>query len=181
MNDSSAPGHLTKKRSELRQLLFHTCTEQIAEDSDLYLSSCLYFNGRAYVYASQREMAQARSPATLVRILITPRTPTSIFITTGMNSTTRTASSSTQLRSISLGFRSSWTYGEQVETFHKQVGITESIAQIDKEFASEVPAQFQPQAMSDLRILAPAHASMASGAANGTYFDKLYCDRVGHL
>lgn len=57
-------------------------------------------------------------------------------------------------------------------TFHQQVGITESIAQIDSEFASEVPAQFQPPTMSNLRILSPAKLSMATGAANGNYLDS---------
>jgi len=57
-------------------------------------------------------------------------------------------------------------------TFHKQVGITESIAQIDTEFAAEVPAQFQPTTMSNLRIFSPSKLSMAAGAANGNYFDS---------
>jgi beta-galactosidase len=57
-------------------------------------------------------------------------------------------------------------------TFHRQVGITESIAQIDSEFASQVPAQFQPTTMSKLRILSPAKLSMAAGGANGNYFDS---------
>ncbi len=56
-------------------------------------------------------------------------------------------------------------------SFHKQVGIAESIAQIDQEFAAEVPAQFQPAAISNLRIFSPAKLSMAAGAANGNYFD----------
>jgi beta-galactosidase len=57
-------------------------------------------------------------------------------------------------------------------TFHQRVGITESIAQIDSEFASEVPAQFQPPTMSNLRILSPAKVSMASGGTNANYFDS---------
>ena len=57
-------------------------------------------------------------------------------------------------------------------TFHQQVGITESIAQIDSEFASEVPAQFQPTTMSNLRIFSPAKLSMAPGGANANYFDS---------
>ncbi|MGI4828982.1 MAG: discoidin domain-containing protein [Janthinobacterium lividum] len=57
-------------------------------------------------------------------------------------------------------------------TFHKEVGITESIAQIDSEFASQVPAQFQPATMSNLRILSPAKLSMAAGGANANYFDS---------
>ncbi len=57
-------------------------------------------------------------------------------------------------------------------TFHQQVGITESIAQLDSEFANEVPAQFQPPIMSDLRIFSPAKLSLAAGAANGNYFDS---------
>jgi len=55
---------------------------------------------------------------------------------------------------------------------HQQVGITESVAQIDSEFASEVPAQFQPPTMSNLRILSPAKLSMAPGGANANYFDS---------
>jgi hypothetical protein len=57
-------------------------------------------------------------------------------------------------------------------TFHQQVGITESIAQIDSEFASEVPAQFQPPAMSNFRILSPSKLSMAPGGVNANYFDS---------
>ncbi|MBV8553899.1 MAG: hypothetical protein JOY54_21595 [Acidobacteriaceae bacterium] len=57
-------------------------------------------------------------------------------------------------------------------TFHKEVGISESIAQIDSEFASQVPVQFQPATMSNLRIFSPAKLSMAAGAAYGNYFDN---------
>ena len=57
--------------------------------------------------------------------------------------------------------------------FHQRAGITETIAQIDKEFAAEVPAQFQPPSISSLRIFSPAKQSMAAGAANGSYFDAL--------
>ena len=57
-------------------------------------------------------------------------------------------------------------------TFHKQVGITESITQIDSEFASQVPAQFQPPTMSNLRIFSPGKLSMAAGGANANYFDS---------
>ncbi len=57
-------------------------------------------------------------------------------------------------------------------TFHQQVGITESVAQIDNEFASEVPAQFQPPTMSNLRILSPSKLSMAPGGANANYLDS---------
>jgi hypothetical protein len=57
-------------------------------------------------------------------------------------------------------------------TFHQQVGITESIAQIDSEFVSQVPAQFQPPTMSNLRILSPSKLSMATGGANANYFDS---------
>ena len=54
--------------------------------------------------------------------------------------------------------------------FHQQVGITESIAQLDKEFAAEVPVQFQPTTMSDLRIFSPAKLGLAAGATYGNYF-----------
>ena len=55
-------------------------------------------------------------------------------------------------------------------TFHKQVGIGESIAQIDSEFASQVPAQFQPAKVSNLRILSPSKINMAAGGPYGSYF-----------
>ncbi len=57
-------------------------------------------------------------------------------------------------------------------SFHKQVGITESIAQLDSEFTAEVPMQFQPTAMSNLRIFSPAKLQLAAGAAAGNYFDS---------
>lgn len=57
-------------------------------------------------------------------------------------------------------------------TFHQQVGITESIAQLDSEFASEVPAQFRPSTMSNLRIFSSGKLSMATGGANANYFDS---------
>jgi beta-galactosidase len=55
-------------------------------------------------------------------------------------------------------------------TFHQETGITESVAQIDSEFSSEVPAQFQPPSMSNLRIFSPAKLSMAANGANANYF-----------
>jgi beta-galactosidase len=55
-------------------------------------------------------------------------------------------------------------------TFHQKVGITVSIAQIDSEFASEVPAQFQPATMSNLRILSPSKVNMAAGGPYANYF-----------
>ncbi len=58
-------------------------------------------------------------------------------------------------------------------SFHQEVGITESVAQLDSEFASQVPAQFQPPTMSNLRILSPSKLSMAVGGANANYFDSL--------
>jgi hypothetical protein len=58
-------------------------------------------------------------------------------------------------------------------SFHQQVGITESVAQIESEFATQVPAQFQPpSAISNLRIFSPANYSMAAGGANANYFDS---------
>ena len=57
-------------------------------------------------------------------------------------------------------------------SFHKQVGIAETIAQIDTEFAAEVPVQFQPATLSNLRIFSPAKVGMAAGATYGNYFDQ---------
>ena len=68
------------------------------------------------------------------------------------------------------------------ETFHQQTGITESIAQIDQEFAAQTPAAFQAgqggvAAVSPLRIWAPAHMTFGAGGANGNYLDS-YVDAV---
>lgn len=63
------------------------------------------------------------------------------------------------------------------ETFHQQTGITESVAQIDQEFAAETPAIFQADPISPLRIWAPAHTTFGTGQANGNYFDS-YVDAV---
>ncbi len=57
-------------------------------------------------------------------------------------------------------------------SFHQQTGITESIAQIDGEFANEVPAAFQPTPVSNLRIFSPAKLTFGAGGANGSYFDS---------
>jgi len=67
-------------------------------------------------------------------------------------------------------------------TFHQQTGITESIAQIDQEFAAQTPAAFQAgqggvAAVSPLRIWAPAHMTFGAGGANGNYLDS-YVDAV---
>jgi beta-galactosidase len=64
-------------------------------------------------------------------------------------------------------------WGGSGGSFHQQVGITESVAQIDSEFATQVPAQFQPpSAISNLRIHSPANYTMAAGGANANYFDS---------
>ena len=68
------------------------------------------------------------------------------------------------------------------ETFHQQTGITESIAQIDQEFAAQTPVAFQAgqggvAAVSPLRIWAPAHMTFGAGGANGNYLDS-YVDAV---
>ncbi len=58
------------------------------------------------------------------------------------------------------------------EQYHKQVGINETIAAIDQEFANETPTIFQQTPISSLRIFAPnISPSFAAGAANGNYFD----------
>ncbi len=89
----------------------------------------------------------------------------------GANGTTRTVYvNTTQVDEFGLPLvLDVWAAGG---AFHKQVGITESIAQIDKEFAATVPAQFQPTTMSSLRILSPAKLSLGSGGANANYFDS---------
>ncbi|WP_446743421.1 malectin domain-containing carbohydrate-binding protein [Silvibacterium acidisoli] len=60
------------------------------------------------------------------------------------------------------------------ETFHMQVGINESIANLDKEYAAQVPADFQVPALTNLRILAPKQSvTMATGGFSQTYFQSL--------
>ena len=62
-------------------------------------------------------------------------------------------------------------YGDN-RTFHKQTGITESIAQIDAEFASQTPSIFQVTPITTYRIFSPQNsANFQAGAANGNYFD----------
>ncbi|WP_144312351.1 discoidin domain-containing protein [Terriglobus saanensis] len=60
-------------------------------------------------------------------------------------------------------------------TSHQRIGITESIAQLDAEFATEVPAEFQPPTMNNLNILSPASLGMpmAADGANAHYFDNV--------
>ncbi len=56
-------------------------------------------------------------------------------------------------------------------TFHQQTGITETVAQIDSEWKSELPAEFASTPISNYRILSPAKTTFGAGQANGTYFD----------
>jgi len=58
------------------------------------------------------------------------------------------------------------------KTYHMQVGINESIASLDQEYASQTPAAFHTPAPSTLRILSPAETSFNAGGANGHYFDN---------
>ncbi len=56
-------------------------------------------------------------------------------------------------------------------TFHQQTGITETVAQIDGEYGSELPSNFNRTPPSNLRIFSPAKTSFGAGGADGTYFD----------
>nr|WP_239556381.1 beta-1,3-glucanase family protein [Dyella flava] len=58
------------------------------------------------------------------------------------------------------------------ETFHMQVGINESIANLDQEYINQVPAAFSNPAPTNLRILSPAETTFGAGQTNGTYFDS---------
>jgi beta-galactosidase len=58
------------------------------------------------------------------------------------------------------------------ETFHMQVGINESIANLDQEYISQTPAAFHTPAPTNLRILSPAETTFNAGGTNGTYFDS---------
>ena len=62
-------------------------------------------------------------------------------------------------------------YGNN-RTFHQQTGITETVAQIDQEYAAEVPSIFNSTPVNNLRILSPAETTFGAGEANGTYFDN---------
>lgn len=55
--------------------------------------------------------------------------------------------------------------------FRQRTGITESIAAIDAAFASEVPPEFHPAPIDDLRILSPTKIGFGNGGAHATYFD----------
>ena len=58
------------------------------------------------------------------------------------------------------------------ETYHMQVGINESIANLDQEYISQTPAAFHTPAPSNLRILSPAETTFGVGGTNGNYFDS---------
>ncbi len=58
------------------------------------------------------------------------------------------------------------------ETFHAQVGINESIANLDQEYIEQTPAAFNTPAPTNLRILSPAETTFFDGGANGNYFDN---------
>ncbi|GGA40037.1 beta-1,3-glucanase family protein [Dyella nitratireducens] len=58
------------------------------------------------------------------------------------------------------------------ETYHMQVGINESIANLDQEYANQTPAAFHTPAPSNLRILSPAETTFNAGGTNGNYFDS---------
>ncbi|MFC3653372.1 beta-1,3-glucanase family protein [Dyella humi] len=58
------------------------------------------------------------------------------------------------------------------ETYHMQVGINESIANLDQEYISQTPAVFHTPAPNNLRILSPAETTFGTGGANGNYFDS---------
>lgn len=62
-------------------------------------------------------------------------------------------------------------YGNN-RTFHQQTGITQTIAQIDSAWGSELPSNFTSTPISNLRILSPAETNFGAGQANGTYFDS---------
>lgn len=62
-------------------------------------------------------------------------------------------------------------YGNN-RTFHQQTGITQSIAQIDSEWNSTVPAPFTSTPITNYRILSPAETNFGAGQANGNYFDS---------
>jgi beta-galactosidase len=58
------------------------------------------------------------------------------------------------------------------ETYHMQVGINESIANLDQEYVSQTPTVFHTPAPTDLRIISPAQTTFGAGGANGNYFDS---------
>ncbi|MBE1160707.1 beta-1,3-glucanase family protein [Dyella acidiphila] len=58
------------------------------------------------------------------------------------------------------------------ETFHMQMGINESIADLDQEYVSQTPTAFHTPAPTNLRILSPAETTFGNGGANGNYFDS---------
>ena len=62
-------------------------------------------------------------------------------------------------------------YGNN-RTFHQQTGITQSIAQIDSEWNSQLPSNFTSTPISTYRILSPAETTFGAGQSNGTYFDS---------
>ncbi|HUA80544.1 MAG TPA: glycoside hydrolase family 64 protein, partial [Dyella sp.] len=58
------------------------------------------------------------------------------------------------------------------ETYHMQVGINESIADLDQEYINQTPAAFHTPTPNSLRILSPAETTFNAGGINGNYFDS---------
>lgn len=56
-------------------------------------------------------------------------------------------------------------------TFHQQTGISESVAQIDQEYLSQLPSNFNETPVNNFRIFSPAKTTFGAGGANGNYFD----------
>ncbi len=171
MNDSSAAGHLTKNGRNYGNYSFTLAQSKL-------LKIPTFISARAYISLGEPMYIQVNGDASGNVVGYAgpnPQNPTDPNINVHydwyeFNNQNGIFINTTQVDQFGLPLLLDvWGAGG---TFHKQVGITESVAQIDNEFSSEVPAQFQPATMSNLRILSPSKLSMAAGGANANYFDS---------
>jgi beta-galactosidase len=171
LNDSSAPGHLTQNGQNFGNYSF-TLAQSTLLKIPTFISARAYISLGAPLYVQVNGDGNGNVTGYAGP---NPQNATDPNVNTHFdwyefNNQNGIFINSTQVDEFGLPLLLDvWGSGG---TFHKQVGITESIAQIDSEFATQVPAQFQPPAMSNLRIFSPAKLSMAAGAANGNYFDS---------
>lgn len=171
LNDASAPNHLTKNGQNFGNYSFTLAQSKL-------LKIPTFISARAYISLGEPLYVQVNGDANgnvTGYAGPNPQNPTDPNINVHydwyeFNNSNGIFINTTQVDQFGLPLLLDvWGSGG---TFHQQVGITESIAQLDTEFASQVPAQFQPPTMSNLRILSPAKLSLAAGAANGNYFDN---------
>jgi beta-galactosidase len=171
LNDSSAPGHLTQNGQNFGNFSF-TLEQSAVLMIPAFVSARAYISLGASLYVQVNGDGNGSVTGYAGPNPLNPADPNinTHFDWYEFNNQNGVFINTTQVDAFGLPLLLDvWGSGE---TYHQQVGIAESIAQIDSEFATQVPAQFQPPSISSLRIFSPATLSMAAGAASGNHFDS---------